>query len=93
MSADDWTQPDLLDELAAHNHASGCDFQDGYLTALRRAASYVQDYAHDNTIAARVQAPILRSLAIADCAECNAVGCVIDNHGRHVEHHPLGGAS
>ena len=84
---------DLLDFLAEHEHGD-CDYRAGYLAALRRAAAYVQDYGHhlDRADIVRLQAPMLRSVAIAECDECNAHGC-IDVDGRHVEHHPLGGAS
>lgn len=83
------TQPDLLDLLAEHDHV--CDYRAGYLAALRHAACYVQDYEHDRTTAARIQGPILRAIAIAECPECNLSGCIVEAGGRHVDHHPLPG--
>ena len=83
---------DLLDLLAEHEHEpGGCDYRDGFLAGLRRAAAYVQDYGHrlDRADVVRLQAPMLRSLAIAECGECSRHGCV-EVDGRHVEHHPLG---
>ena len=75
------------DEL---RHRAGCDYRAGYLAALRHAACYVQDYEHDQATAARIQAPILRAIAIAECAECNLSGCIVADNGRHVDHHPIG---
>jgi len=72
-------------------HRAGCDYRTGYLAALRCAATYVQDYAHDPATAARIQAPMLRAIATAECDECNTHGCVINDNGRHVDHHPTGG--
>lgn len=65
---------DLLDLLAEHEHEpGGCDYRAGFLAGLRRAAAYVQDYGHrlDRADVARLQAPMLRSLAIAECDVCN----------------------
>jgi len=81
--------PDLLDHLAEHE-AHVCDYRTGYLAALRQAAAYVADYGHhlDRADVARIQAPILRAVTIADCPDCNLHGCVVDEHGRHHDHHP-----
>ena len=83
---------DLLDLLADHDHErDACDYRAGYLAGLRRAAAYVQDYGRhlDRADVVRLQAPMLRSVAIAECTECNTHGCV-DVDGKHVEHHPFG---
>ena len=95
MSADAVAQPELelLNLLADHGHGAGCDYQAGYLTALRRATCYVQDYEHDPATAARIQAPMLRAIAIAECTECNLSGCIVADNGRHVDHHPIGGTT
>lgn len=85
-------QPDLLDILAEHEHTpGGCDFHAGFVTAMRRAAAYVQDYGHDvpDPVLVRMQAPMLRAVEIAQCEVCNPHGCVVDDQGRHVDHHPL----
>ena len=88
MSADH-TQPDLLDMLA--EHAVVPDFRAGFLAGLRRAVTYLQDYGHTVPTDALValQAPLLRALAVAECDDCTLSGCVVDEHGRSVEHHPL----
>ena len=78
------------DEL---RHRAGCDYRAGYIAALRCAATYVQDYEHDPAIAARIQAPMLRAIAIVECPDCNTLGCVVDDQGHHIDHHPIGGAT
>lgn len=85
--------PDLLELLAEHDHRpDGCAFEAGYVAALTRAAAYVQDYAGDlpKATVVRLQAPLLRAIAVAQCRECDPHGHVVRD-GRHVDHHPLGG--
>lgn len=85
------TAPDLLDLLAEHDHATGCDYSQGFITGLRRAATYVQDYAGDlpREVVARLQWPMLRAVDVATCGVCNPLGCVLDAQGRSTDHHPL----
>lgn len=85
-------QPDLLDILAEHEHAAaGCDFHAGFVAAMTRAATFLQDYAADlpKATVTRLQAPMLRAVAVATCHECNPHGQVVHD-GRHTDHHPLG---